>query len=140
MLAFALAFVLGLTGGLRTFAPLFAIRWPYANWSTLLSGLLLVGELIADKRPNVPARTGIRPLIGRAVVSGYSASVLVSPMNVNGYVAAFFGAAGAIAGAYAGYLWRVRGAPGLRMNPTFAALLEDLLAVGGAFWLVVANV
>lgn len=140
MLAFGLAFVLGLTGGLRTFAPLFAVRWPYANWSTVLSGLLLLGELIADKLPRVPSRLGLGPLVGRAVVSGYAASVLVGPMNVNGYVAAACGALGALAGAYAGYEWRVRGAPSLHVNPTLAALLEDVVSVGGAFWLVVTNV
>lgn len=139
MLGYALAFVLGLTGGLRTFAPLFAVRWPYANWSTILASLLLIAELIADKLPGVPSRLGLGSLAMRAVVAGYASSVLVAPFGGSGAAAMVCGALGALGGAYAGYAWRVRGAPALRVPAAAAALIEDAIAVGGAFWLVTAN-
>lgn len=136
---YGLAFVLGLTGGLRTFASLFAVRWPYANWTTLASGLLLLGELIADKVPNVPSRTQIGPLVARVVVSGYAAWAFCTPLGASAAGAIVLGALGAIAGAYIGYGWRMKGAPALRLPGWLAALAEDVISVGGALWLVLAN-
>ena len=139
MLVYIIALALGLTGGLRTFAPLFAIRWPYHDWSTIVAGVLLLGELVLDKVPGVPARTGIGPLIGRAIVSGYAAWALCAPLGAQPVVAIILGAVGAVAGAFIGFRWRTLVAPRLRLPDIPAALLEDVVAVGGALWIVLAN-
>jgi uncharacterized membrane protein len=139
MLAYLLALLLGLTGGLRTFAPLFGVRWPYHDWTTIVAGVLLLAELIGDKIPNVPARTSAGPLLGRAVVSGYAAWAFALPLGAYGVVAIMLGVIGALAGAFIGFQWRTRVAPRLRLPDLAAALAEDVVAVGGALWVVLAN-
>ena len=138
ILALLIAFALGFTGGLRTFVPLFAVRLPHRDWTTLVAGLLLLGELIADKVPNVPARTSLGPLFGRAVVSGYAAWAVTVPLGLAPAIAVLLAVCGSLAGAFIGYDWRVRRAPALRIPDIAAALAEDVVAVGGALWLVLA--
>lgn len=139
MLVYLVALALGFTGGLRTFAPLFAVRLIGRDWTTILAGVFLLGELVADKIPNVPARTGAGPLFGRVVISGYAAWALCVPLGANPVAAVVVGALGAVAGAFIGYDWRARRAPALRIPDAAAALLEDVVAVGGALWLTLAN-
>ena len=51
----------------------------------------------------------------------------------------FLGAVGAVAGTFGGYFWRMKTAPAIKLPPMAAALIEDAVAVGGAFWMVLAN-
>ena len=139
MTAILIALGLGFTAGLRTFTPLAAVRFPYHNWTSIVSIVLALGELIADKLPNTPARTTPGPLIVRIIIGGYCAWAISSRLGTPGALAMLLGAAGAIAGAYGGYFWRMKTAPAIKLPPMAAALIEDAVAVVGAFWMVLAN-
>ncbi len=138
MAAILIALALGFIAGLRTFTPFAAVRYPYHNWTSIVAIVLALGELIADKFP-VPARTTPGPLVMRCIFGGYCAWATSSRLGTPGALAIVLGIVGALAGAYAGYFWRLKTAPSLRLPPMAAALLEDAVAVVGAFWIVLAN-
>lgn len=139
MTAILIALGLGFTAGLRTFTPFAAVRYPYHNWTSIVAIVLAIGELIADKLPSIPARTTPGPLIFRILVGGYCAWAISSRLGTPGALAILLGAAGAIAGTYGGYFWRTKTAPAIKLPPMAAALIEDAVAVVGAFWMVLAN-
>jgi uncharacterized membrane protein len=132
----SLALAVGVATGLRTFAALAVLRYAYRDWTSVLAGLALVGELIADLIPNVPSRTSFGPLIGRCIFGGYCAAVVGAMHGLPPWAGALCGVIGAVAGAFAGLNWRVRVAPSIKLHPVIAALLEDALAVGGAIALI----
>ena len=95
-----------------------------------------VGELIADKLPQIPSRLAAGPLIGRAVagaaagigLAGRSGAVPLRQLPVPVLApGALVGAAAAVAGGYLGSAWRRRAPFGSDLP---AALGEDLV-VGG---------
>jgi uncharacterized membrane protein len=100
----------------------------------VIFSLCAIGELIADKLPNIPRRTMIGPLGFRIVVGAACGAALAISVHAAVPIAAILGAAGGIIGAYAGYNYR-RAAAG-RLPAMLAALLEDVVAVGGGFLLV----
>ena len=136
MNAYFLILLIALAGGLRTFIPLVAVRWPYANWTTWLAALFALGELVADKLPQAPARTRPLGLVARCIFSSYAAWAVGTPLGVSPPLAICFGVIGAIAGAYIGLAWRVRLAPSIKLPSIVAALLEDVVAIVVAFWVV----
>ena len=139
MTAILIALALGFLTGLRSLTPFAAVRYPYHNWSSILAILLALGELVADKLPNVPARTTPGPLIFRIILGAYCAWAVSSRLGTPGILALVLGAIGAVAGAYGGYYWRAKTAPSIKVPPIAAALIEDAVAVVGAFWIVLAN-
>jgi uncharacterized membrane protein len=96
--------------------------------------LCAIGELIADKLPNIPRRTMIGPLGFRIVVGAACGAALAISAHAAVVAAAVLGAVGGVIGAYAGYNYR-RVSAG-KIPPLVAALLEDVVAVGGGFLLV----
>jgi len=136
MNAYLLALAIAMTAGLRTFVPVLAVRWPYMNWTTWGAAVLAAGELIADKVPGVPGRTSIGPLALRAASGAFCAWAVGTPLGLNATAAICIGIAGAIAGAYIGFGWRVRLAPAIKLPSIVAALFEDVVAIAVAFWLV----
>jgi len=136
MNAYLLAFVIALTAGLRTFVPVLAVRWPFANWTTWLAGLLAVVEFIGDKLPGTMSRTQIGPLALRAIAGAYCAWAVGTPLGLGMIPAIVIGVVGAVAGAYLGFGWRVRVAPSIKLPAIVAALVEDVVAVVAAFWVV----
>jgi uncharacterized membrane protein len=136
MNVYLLALIIAMTAGLRTFVPVFAVRWPYANWTTWLAGLFVIGEIVADKLPSIPGRTQIGPLALRCLSGVYCAWAVGTPLGLSLPLAICLGLAGAIAGAYIGFGWRVSLAPAMKLPPIVAALLEDAVAIAAAFWVV----
>ena len=88
----ALALVLGIVAGLRSMTPPAVVAWAaHFGWlrldgtplafldSTPARYILLVAmlaELVADKLPFTPARTGTGPFIGRIVSGGLAGAAL----------------------------------------------------------------
>jgi uncharacterized membrane protein len=136
MNAYLLVLAIALTAGLRTFVPVLAVRWPYANWTTWVAGLFAFGEIIADKLPNIPGRTTLAPMIFRSISGAFCAWAVGTPLGVSLPLAICFGVVGAIAGAYIGYAWRMQLAPTIKLPGLVAALIEDVVAIGVAFWVV----
>ncbi len=133
---YLLALIIAMTAGLRTFVPVLAVRWPYMNWTTWVAGLFALAELIADKLPGVPGRTQIGPMLLRSVSGAFCAWMVGTPLGLSPAVAVVIGVLGAICGAYLGYGWRMRLAPSMKLPSIAAALVEDVVALVAAFWVV----
>ncbi|WP_432494415.1 hypothetical protein [Kineococcus gypseus] len=92
-----------------------------------LSALALAGEVVADKLPSTPSRLGTGALSGRVASGLLGGAALARRQHARRALPALAGAAGALAGSYAGASWRAwagRRAPDLR-----GALAEDVAAV-----------
>ncbi len=136
MTAYLLAAAIGLVAGLRAFSPLAATRWPYANWTSWLAIAFAIGEFVADKLPAIPPRTDIGSRVVRGVSGGSCAWSLAVPMGANGIIAVVLGVVGSVIGTQLGYAWRVEAAPSLKIPALAAGIIEDVVAIGVAFWLV----
>lgn len=97
---------------------------------------LALGELVADKLPSTPARTRPGPFVARMVSGAMSGGAVAAGSGGALGVGAVLGAVGAVVGTLAGYNARVRLVPALGVPDTVVALVEDLVAVGGALAIV----
>jgi uncharacterized membrane protein len=91
---------------------------------------LAVGEVIADKLPFMPKRTGGLSLVGRAVAGGLSGAAIASSKRKSPIWGALAGAAGAIAAAYMFYHLRRTAKEKLHFPDPVPALLEDAIVAG----------
>jgi len=142
----ALAVGIGAVAGLRTLAAPAVLAWaakrrwirlgnsPFATIisaqaSTRLTDLA-VSELIADKLPFTPSRLKAGPLASRVVSGAVCGATIYGVVERPLVEGAVLGGVGAIAGALAGYHMRKR--PRHDMPDLGVAVLEDVLAIGGA--------
>ncbi len=151
MPAVLLAFLLGVVAGLRAMTPLAAVSWA-ARWRWLnlentplsflgatatpyIATLLAIGELINDKLPGTPSRKAPPAFIARVVVGAFCGAALTwtGAGPIAGGVA---GAVGAVAGTLGGYEFRRRLVRATGGKDLPIALLEDAIAIGGAFAIV----
>jgi len=148
MSVLVLAFLIGVIAGLRSMTAPAAVSWAALlgwlhvknTWLAFLGfqftpyivTVLAIGELIADKLPKTPSRKAPGPF-GFRLVSGALCGAALDAGSLGGAIA---GALGAIAGTLGGYEFRMRlvKASGGRDFPI--ALLEDVIAVGGAVLIV----
>ena len=147
MSIYLFALLIGVVAGLRAMTPLAAVSWAaHLGWlhleNTWLSFLgatvtpyivsvLALGELITDKLPSTPSRKIPMQFGARIVIGAWCGAALTAP-NFLGAVA---GAVGAIIGTLAGAEVRGRVARAVGKGLPIA-LLEDAVAIGGAFLLV----
>jgi uncharacterized membrane protein len=146
------AVLIGVIAGLRAMTAPAAVSWAaYLGWLNLgdswlaflgyaftpwIISILAIGELITDQLPSTPSRKvpvqfGTRILMG--AVSG-AAIGIGGGMLVAGLIA---GAIGAVIGTYGGAY--VRGALANRFGQDRpAALIEDVVAIVGAYLIVVS--
>jgi uncharacterized membrane protein len=147
-----LIFLLGFVNGLRTLTPVAFLCWgahlgwyslahtPFAFLANPISlavfTVLAVGEYIGDKLPKTPSRITTFPLIGRVVFGGSCGAVLATVAGASLFVGVLMGGVGAVVGAFVGYLVR-RWLTTSRGLPDFpVALVEDVLTLGGALFVV----
>jgi uncharacterized membrane protein len=140
------ALLIGVVAGLRALTPLAAVSWAaHLGWIHLegtwlaflgyaatpyIFSLLAIGEIINDKLPNTPSRKAPPGFIARIVTGGLSGAALG---GIGGAVA---GMVGAVAGTLGGYEFRSRLVRATGSKDLPIALLEDVIAVGGAFLIV----
>jgi uncharacterized membrane protein len=140
------ALLMGVVAGLRAMTPLAAVSWAAhlgwihldGTWLAFLGyaatpyvfSVLAIGEIINDKLPKTPSRKAPPGFIARMVSGALTGTALG---GIGGAVA---GVVGAVGGTLGGYEFRSRlvKATGGRDLPI--ALLEDAIAVGGAFLIV----
>jgi uncharacterized membrane protein len=143
------AFLIGLFAGLRSLTPAAAVAWAvHLGWLRLARPLSLVGslpaviilsllavtEIVLDKLPNTPSRTAPPGLIARIVTGGFTGACVSIGGGKSALVGAGLGVAGGIVGCFGGYQARARLVKSL---PDFyIALIEDLIAIGGSFFIV----
>jgi uncharacterized membrane protein len=145
------AFAIGVIAGLRSMTSPAAVSWAaHVGWLHLentplaflsfaatpyIFTVLAIGELIADKLPKTPSRKMPGPFGGRIVTGALSGAAVgaASQSLVGGLVA---GALGAIAGTLGGYEFRARLVKATGGKDLPIALIEDVIAIGGAFLIV----
>ena len=149
---YVLALLIGVVAGLRTFTATAAISWAawsgrlplegswFAflgySWTPWIFMLLALGELVADQLPSTPSRTVPMQFGARLLSGAICGAALGSPHGamVGGLLA---GIVGAVIGTFGGHALRMWLAALFKKDPP-AALIEDAIAIGGA-WLIIQN-
>jgi uncharacterized membrane protein len=145
-----LAFLIGIVAGLRALTPLAVTSWAahlgwlqlkdtwlaflgFAATSYIVTALAL-GELITDKLPRTPSRK-VPLQFGTRIVSGALCGAALGIDAGAMLGGAFAGAVGAVVGTLGGAALRTQAA---RMfgKDLPAALLEDVVAIGGALLII----
>ena len=145
------AFLIGLFTGLRSLTAPAAVAWAaYLGWlgldpplsligslpAVIILTLFALGELVVDKLPITPKRTEIPGLIIRMLTGGIAGACIADGGAQPALPGAVLGAAGGLVGAFAGYQLRTRIVNGLGIRDLYVALVEDLIAIAGCFWIV----
>jgi uncharacterized membrane protein len=146
-MAFLLAFLFGCVDGLRSLTPPALVCWAaYLGWlhfagtrlafinhrSTLIIfTLLAVGELVADKLPNTPARTAPVGLTARILLGGACGLALATSAGTNLSFSLLLGATGAVVGTFAGYHSRRFVVSKAHLPDVAVAVAEDMVAIAG---------
>jgi uncharacterized membrane protein len=146
----AFAFFIGVIAGLRSLTAPAVVSWaarlgwlhlensPLAFLGAPITPYILtalaIGELIADKLPKTPSRKGPLGFGARLMTGALCGAALGASVQMLG-AGLVAGMLGAVAGTFGGYEAR------MRLSRTIGkdlpvALLEDAIAVGGAFWIV----
>ena len=148
---YVLAFLIGVIAGLRSMTAPAAVSWAARlgwlhvgnTWLAFLGyaaapyiiSVLAIGELIADQLPQTPSRKAPPGFIGRILTGGLSGAA-IGATSASWTVGLAAGIAGAIVGTLGGYEFRVRLVKAIGGNDLPIALLEDVIAIGAAFFIV----
>lgn len=145
------AFLIGFFAGLRSLTAPAATAWAaHLSWLRLERPLSLIGsipsvailtllavtELVIDKMPRTPSRTSPPGLIARILTGGLTGACVAAGGGQSALLGAVLGAVGGVVGCFAGYQARTRLVKALGTRDLYIALLEDLVAVAGSFWVV----
>jgi uncharacterized membrane protein len=151
MSPYILAFLIGVIAGLRSMTTPAAVSWAARlGWlhleNTPLAFLgfpitsyiftaLALGELVADKLPTTPSRKKLAPFVGRIGTGALSGAAIGAARGglMGGLIA---GALGAVAGTLGGYEFRARLVKAIGGKDLPIAVLEDIIAIWGAIWIV----
>ena len=145
-----LACLIGIVAGLRAMTPIAAISWAaHLGWlpvqgtwlsflgagiTTYVATALAVGELVTDKLPATPSRK-IPMQFGARILSGALCGAAIATSGGAIWLGLFLGALGAVIGTFGGAAVRAWLARAFCKDLP-AALLEDVIAVGGAILIV----
>jgi uncharacterized membrane protein len=143
---FVLAFALGIAAGLRSMTPPAVVAWAaHLGWigldGTPLAFLesaaaryillaAMLGELVADKLPFTPNRTGAGPFIARIVAGAFAGAALAMGVGDSAASGVIAGGVGAVLGTLGGFRARTGLVRALGVPDLPVALVEDLVAVG----------
>ena len=149
-----LAFAIGVIAGLRSFTAPAAVCWAaFLGWLHLegswlgfagrivavyVSSFFALVELVLDKQKWIGARTKPGPLIDRIFMGSASGAAFSISTRQSIVMGAISGAVGALVGTYGGYEARRRATERFKTQAMAVALVEDAIAVGGA-WLIVSR-
>jgi uncharacterized membrane protein len=149
MALYVWAFLIGAIAGLRALTAPAAVSWAArlawlhvggtwlsffeASVTPYILSALAIGELVNDKLPKTPSRKALPGFAARVIMGALCGAAFgASGGSIAGGLVA--GALGAVAGTLGGYEVRSRLAKALGKDLP-VALLEDAIAVGGAFWI-----
>jgi uncharacterized membrane protein len=144
------SFAIGFLAGLRSLTPPAIVAWaaafgwlPIDGWLSFMGStpavaiftLLAIGELVADKLPQTPARTAPIGLLGRLATGALTGACIASAGGHSALLGAGIAEIGAFAGTFGGYEARRRIVTSGIPDPA-VAVLEDLITVFGCLWVV----
>ena len=149
---FLLAIGIGIVAVLRSLLAPAVVAWAaHFDWLNLngsplafmgsrtavaIFSVLAIGELIADKRPKIPKRTALAPLLARILTGGLCGASLCAAAGQSLLGGAFLGGTGGVIGAFVGYEIRRRIVNNLHIKDIFVAICEDFVAIALAYFLV----
>ena len=141
-----LACLIGIVAGLRAMTPVAAVSWAaylgrlplQGTWLSFLGAtitpyvatVLALGELVTDKLPTTPSRKMAMPFGARILTGGLCGAAVVAPSGAM-LIGLLLGAVGAVIGTFGGAAMRAWLAQAFGKDLP-AALLEDVIAIGGA--------
>jgi len=147
-----LAFGIGIIAGLRSLTSPAVITWAaHRGWLNLQGTsltflgstaavatltILAVVELVMDKLASTPARTKPLGLSARILLGGLSGAAVALAGRQSAAVGCALGAVGGVVGGFAGYQVRTGLVRALKVPDFVIAVLEDLVAVAGALFIV----
>lgn len=147
-----LALLIGVIAGLRAMTAPAAISWaahvgmlnlegtPLAflgyMWTPWIFTVLALGELVTDQLPTTPSRT-VPIQFGTRIVSGALCGAAIGVTGGSLVAGAIAGAIGAVIGTLGGRAVRGRLAAAFGKDRP-AALIEDVIAIGGALAIIAA--
>jgi uncharacterized membrane protein len=147
-----LGFVLGVSAGMRSMAPVAVVAWAaQLGWPGLRQTSLAfmaapltayaftvfaIAELVFDKLPIATSRLGAGPLGARIVMGALCSATLCAAAHQSMAIGAAAGALGGVAGAFAGYHARRHLTTRLKAPDLLVALVEDAIAIGSAVFAV----
>lgn len=150
---YVLALLIGVVAGLRALTPLAVVCWAAFRgrlpldgsflaflgyrWTPWIVTLLALGELVTDQLPGTPSRKVPVQFATRVVIGAVCGAALTAGVG-NLVFGAVLGAAGAIVGTLGGAAARGRLAKSFGSDRP-AALIEDIVAIGGAILIVFAR-
>src|ERR1700757_280912 len=145
-LVLLLALLLGVVAGLRAMTPPAVVSWAaFLNWIHVgdkwsfwmaypvtvgILTLLALVELVTDQLPKTPSRKTTPQFSARLLTGAFAGAVLGSAWH-HTFAALGAGVIGAAFGTLGGYEARRRLATAFGGRDLPAALLEDVLAIGG---------
>ena len=137
--------LLGFVTGMRSMTAMAVLCWfayrgalsldgTWASWAAKLATaivftVLALGELVVDKLPKTPNRTAPGPLLVRVIVGGLIGAIVAAGLNGSEFEGVILGVAGALIGAFGGFLIRRDIVLKLRCNDWPVALVEDFCAI-----------
>jgi uncharacterized membrane protein len=146
------AFLIGVFAGLRSLTAPAAAAWAVRlGWLKIASPLAWLGsmpavivltllalaELVSDKLPKTPSRTAPLGLSARIVTGALcGAALCLAGTQESWLVGAIVGVIGGVVGCFGGYQLRTWLVKMLGTPDYVVAVLEDLVAIGGSFWVV----
>jgi uncharacterized membrane protein len=149
---FAFALGIGFTAGLRSLTPPAVVAWgAHLGWlnlnnsplafmgsiiAVIIFSLLALFELFVDLQPSTQKRTAPVPLIARILTGALCGACICAATNQSLIIGAILGGVGGIIGAFAGYETRKKLVAALNIKDIFIAVLEDLITIGFACFLV----
>ncbi len=152
MTLYVLALLIGVIAGLRAMTAPAAVAWAAhlgwiplagtplawlgANIAVWIFTALAAVELVTDQLPFTPSRK-VPPQFGARIVSGGFSGAAIGFAGGSWIVGAILGVVGAVIGTLGGAEARGRLAKAFKRD-TPAALIEDVVALGGAYLIVSA--
>lgn len=153
VLVLLLALLIGVVAGLRSLTAPAAVAWAvslswlnltgtWASWvgnlvTVVILSLLAVAELVNDKLPKTPPRTATPVFAVRLITGGFAGAVIGTAWG-HKWAALGAGIVGAVLGTIGGYQARRALVAKNGGHDLPIALLEDAVAVLGAFAIVAA--
>ena len=148
-LVLLLALLIGVIAGSRTFTAPAAMSWAgflrwidigdqWSSWMAhpaavaILTVMILI-EGVTDQLPNLPNRTTPPQFIARLISGGFAGAVLGSAWH-DTWIALGFAVVGAVLGTFGFFQVRKRLVAATGGRDQAIGLLEDLVAVGGGFF------